>query len=397
MDLGARDPHDLNPTYDDSGMQGVRALVLVGGALANERFGEFPLALLDVLGRSVLMRTVDRLRAAGIAEISILSDTEPLAGSLASETYSVNVASAETFWEEAVREFRLLARQSECVLVLRLGAWIELDYQAIVDDHRRSGANLMRACTECGDELDIFVVSSGSQSQAAALLRGELHDPRISSAAHITYAYVNLLNAPESLRALTLDAFAGEAEIQPEGSELRPGVWVGKGAQVHRTARVVAPAYIGAFSNVHRDAVITRGSSLEHHTEVDCATVVENSNVLPYTRVGAGLDVEHSVLGFQRLHSLIRNTTVEIHDPHLVGVIATDFSARMLTGASWLLTFLPNAVWKLLFDSPSQQPAAPSETYKSSTSVIGDTSLTPIESRTKPYREVAASRRYGNQ
>jgi hypothetical protein len=147
---------------------------------------------------------------------------------------------------------------------------------------------------------------------------------------------------------------------------------------------------------VHRDAVITRGSVLEHHTEVDCATVVENSSVLPYTCVGAGLDVEYSVLGFQRVHSLTRNATVEIYDPHLVGTTLTRLSARLSTGASWLLTFLPNAVWKVFFHFRSE-PTAPSEAFESSASLIGETSLTPIDSRTKPYREVAASRRYGNQ
>ena len=95
---------------------------------------------------------------------------------------------------------------------------------------------------------------------------------------------------------------------------------------------------------MRRAAVVTRGSSLEHHSEVDCATVIDNSSVMPYTRVGAGLDVEHSVVGFQQVHSIQRKVTVEIEDPHLIGATTTQFFARTLTAAGWLLGFLPNVV-----------------------------------------------------
>ena len=108
--------------------------------------------------------------------------------------------------------------------------------------------------------------------------------------------------------------------IRPVGKEIKPGVWVGEGARIHRKARVVAPAFIGAHSKIRASALITRGSVIEHHAEVDCGTVVENSTVLPFTYVGAGLDVMHSVVGFRRLSHLLRNVEVEISDDKLVGM-----------------------------------------------------------------------------
>ncbi len=77
---------------------------------------------------------------------------------------------------------------------------------------------------------------------------------------------------------------------------------------------------------------------------MDCATVIDNSSVMPYTRVGAGLDVEYSVVGFQQVHSMLRQVTVEIEDPRLVGATTTQFSARTLTFAGWLLGLLPNVL-----------------------------------------------------
>ena len=61
---------------------------------------------------------------------------------------------------------------------------------------------------------------------------------------------------------------------------------------------------------------------MEHHAEVDCGTVVEDSTVLPFTYIGAGLDVVHSVSGFHHLTDLPRNTEVEIKDGKLLGMKA---------------------------------------------------------------------------
>jgi hypothetical protein len=400
MDLGARKSHSrvLHQVAPSArGLGGVRALVLVGGKPAMERFGEIPLALLDVLGRSVLMRTLDRIRAAGIAEISVISDTAPLPPHRFAAGCEFSVTSPEDFWEEASQQFRRLGRNSECILVLRLGAWAELDYAAMVNEYRRSESSVLRAYSWRDEALDMFVVSSDSQSEAAAMLRGELREERIAALRYKTSGYVNLLSAPASLRTLTLDVFAGESELRPCGHELRPGVWVGGDVRIHGKARIVAPAFIGNCSIVRSGAVITRGSSLEHHSEVDCATVVDNSSVMPYTRVGAGLDVEYSVVGFQQVHHTQRNVTVEIEDPRLIGVTTTQFSARTLTAAGWLLGLLPNIVWKFFFEpTPEAALGSAPKAHLPSATAIGEPSLAPIESQTEPYREMAA-RRYGNE
>lgn len=384
-----------NIAQTSSVLSGVRALVLLGGKAGKECIGKYPLALLDVLGRSVLMRTLDRLRTAGVDEIALLSDTEPMAPHPTSTACTFTVASRECFWDEALQHFRRLARQSECVLVLRLGAWVEVDFAAMVDEFRCAGSVPMRAWSQRGEALDIFVISSGSQSEAAALLRGELRDKRIGMAEHKTCGYVNFLTGPADLRTLTLDAFAGVSEIRPCGTELRPGVWVGRGARVHRRARVLAPAFIGAFCTVHRAAIITRCSSLEHHSEVDCASMIENSTVLPYSRIGAGLELECSVVGFKQVHSLLRNTTVDIEDPHLIGTTSNHLYGRAFSAVNWLLTIPASAFWKSLFESlPGKMNRRMPD---SATPTLTESSLAPIDSQTESYREMAAMRRYGNE
>jgi NDP-sugar pyrophosphorylase family protein len=392
MDLGARSSLGVRPSQG-----GVRALLLVGGRPGNERFGEIPFALLDVLGRNTLLRTIDRLRSAGVREIAVLSDTEPLPPRPAVELCKFNVAEPENFWDEALRQVRRLARQSECVLVLRLGCWAEVDYAAMVGQHRRTGSALTQACSAVSGPLEVFIVASSGLSEAAALLRGELRDERVESVLYNTIGYINPLSEPAEMRKLVLDSFAGKTAIRPHGEELRPGVWVGRGARIHRDARLLAPAFIGAFCNVHRGAVVTRGSVLEHHAELDCAAVLDNSSLLPYTRVAAGLDVEQALVGFHQVHSLQHQITVDVEDTQLIGSTQNYISMRAHRAIHWLLAFLPNVLWKLIFESGSQEAKSASEKLGLPTPTLDDTSLAPVESQTKSYREMVAARRYGDE
>jgi len=395
MDLDARNPQATGSAGTTS-LRGVRALLLVGGRPGLERFAEFPLALLDVMGSSILLRTIDRLRAAGVSEIVVLSDTDPLPPRPSADDCKFKLAAPESFWNDALRQVRHLARQSECVLVQRLGSWAEIDFAEMLSQHRSLGSALTQACSPSAGPLEAYVIASNSLSEAAALLRGELRDARIQPGRYDTFCYVNPMSEPADMRKLILDSFSGQAAITPCGRELRPGVWVERGARIHHDARLLAPAFIGAFCNVHRGAVVTRGSVMEHHAELDCAAVLDNSSLLPYTRVAAGLDVEQSVVGFRQVHSLQHQITVDVEDTHLIASTQNYLSMRAHLAIHWLLAFLPNALWRLIFESrPQERPA--SEALSSSAPALGDTSLAAVESHPKPYQEMVASRRYGDE
>jgi carbonic anhydrase/acetyltransferase-like protein (isoleucine patch superfamily) len=373
----------------------VAALLLVGGVAENvaesERFAELSLALVDVLGRSVLLRTLDQLRGVGISRVSALSTCEPLPPRPAAGGLDFAVVEPAKLWDEAWQQFRRLSRQADAVLVIRLGAWAEIDYAAMLRRHAQLGSALLRACTAAGEPLDVFAISSSGRAEAAALLRGELRDERVDAPSYVTEGYVNPLRTPECLRRLTLDALSGEAGIAPCGVELRPGVWAGNGARIHPRARVVAPAFIGAAAVVHRGALVTRGSSLEHHSEVDCGTVVESSSLLPYTRVGAGLEVEHSVAGFRTVHSLRHGVAVEIEDAQLVGSTSQAIPARALSALVGFFTFLPTVLWRALFDRHAELPA---EEEPSLPPAAIDAALAEVESNAEQF---AVTRRYGNE
>ena len=103
------------------------------------------------------------------------------------------------------------------------------------------------------------------------------------------------------------------------GKEIRAGVWVDDGAQVHKQARIVPPAYIGKNSRIGPASLITRSSSIERDCNVDYGTVIEDSTVLANTYIGTGLDVTHSVVCGNMLVHLNQNLVMEINDEILIG------------------------------------------------------------------------------
>jgi len=151
---------------------------------------------------------------------------------------------------------------------------------------------------------------------------------------------------------------------------------------------------LGARSRVRAAAVITRASSVERYAEVDCGTVVEDSTVLPFTCLGAGLDLARSIAGFGRIAHLPRQVEVEIADPRLLAMRPVSPARRaagnLVSMASLLLRSLP----AVLSPSPSEEgvgaPTLNSE--KSKDSAVGQ----PLFAR-EHERDFVMARRYGNR
>jgi hypothetical protein len=124
---------------------------------------------------------------------------------------------------------------------------------------------------------------------------------------------------------------------------------------------VVAPAYIGAHAKIRAQALITRGSAIERHAEVDCGTVVENASLLPFSCLGAGLDAMHCVVGFRRLAHLVRDVEVEIRDGKLVGMVPLSAVSRLAGSTAALFAFLPKELYRGFRASTRRKKAATSE------------------------------------
>jgi hypothetical protein len=323
----------------------VRAIVLLGGSVDKdaEHIAGVPIALLDLLGRSVLHRTIDDLRKCGVTQVAVIGDPGSALSSLRSQKLlaTLKATPGAAPWRAAQHTFAEYAQSgADVVFVLRLGAYLELDYESVIQFHLDQHSRVTAVCNSSGELLDYFAISGSRRNDAAFLLRHRLRAFRAGSTRFPYSGYRNPLSSAGDFRRLAVEALAGRVQIRPDGHEIRPGVWLGRGARIHPRARVLAPAFIGSQTRINASAVVTRCGVVEHHAVIDCSTVVEDATVLPYTVVGAGLDVSHSVVGFRRINHLHRGVEIQIADPKLLDTVASA-PVRFLGGMASLASFFP--------------------------------------------------------
>ena len=374
----------------------VRAILIVGGDQA-QRFAGRALGLLDVLGRPLVERVAARLHKFGAEKVTILSESEPFAPRFGypngiSALYWQHV-SDDGLWRACEQVFNDYAHEgAEVILVWQLGAYVEVNLEDLIQFHLDSKNRVTPVMDESG-WLGIFAISASRRNDAAFLFRHQLEKCRIECHEYRSSGYRNRLRHAGDFRQLTRDALFLDNSITPAGKEIRPGVWAGPGARIEKGARIVAPAYLGARSRVRAAAAITRASSVERYAEVDCGTVVEDSTVLPFSCLGAGLDLAQSVAGFGSIAHLPRNVEVEIADPRLLAMRPVSPARRaagnLVSMASLLLRSLP----AVLSPSPSEEgEGAPTFNPKESK----DSAVGPLFAR-EHERDFVMARRYGNR
>jgi len=389
----------------------VRAIVVVGphadASLDSASSGQItgiPYALVDVLGKPLVFRVIDRLKRYIAAPVAVVTDVPcenwPV-GTAVNGRWTL--AKGEHLWKSVEQVFSDFSQEgAELIVVVRLGAYAEIDYNDLLQFHLDRRAHVTTAIDGDGVPLDIYALTASRRNDAAFMLRNHLRQFRDGCEFYSFTGYINRLSSPNHLRQLAIEGLMRRVEIEPEGEQVKPGVWFGRGAQVHRRARILSPAFIGAGSRVRAAAVVTRCSALEHHTVVDCGTVVENATTLPYTYLGAGLDVAHSVVGHSKLFNLKRGVEVEFADPRLIGEASTNAPLRAL-GSLWsLASFFPAQFLRGLF-APSQRecPASLPEAIAAPAAALESPAPTkataPAVDAGEFPSQLVIARRYGNE
>jgi hypothetical protein len=357
----------------------IRALILVNSVSNSEvapvSLSSLPMALLEVAGKSPLQRLAERLRRFNIEPVAAVVESDELPQVRGASVRDMNCVSAsrDRFWRSAENTFNeMLQSGAELVVLIRMGGYAEVDFEKFVQFHLDQQARVSQVSQ--GDApIEVFCISASRRNDAASLFRSELTKCRIECPLFASSGYYTPLNTPRDLRQLAIDILTLKTESAPSGKQVRPGVWVEPGAVLERGARVVAPAFIGALARVRVHAVITRCSTVEHHAHVDCGSVVENSSVLPYASVGAGLDLAHSVAGLGSLAHLRRDVVVEIGDPKLIGYVSATPGQRLLRAAVEFATYIPKHLWQGIFHrpEPQQQPDLQTALHQTSPTLGG--------------------------
>jgi NDP-sugar pyrophosphorylase family protein len=361
--------------------------------------GPIPTVLVEVLGKSTLQRTIDALISAGADEVVVLSDSDsasPEMRDLSVSNASIVKSATENLWRTAETIFTNCAETATHVFLLRINAYMELNWNAIVQHHEQHSNRITRILHgENGKTLDVFLAGASRRNEVAFLVRSGLRQLRTEGVPYKVGQnnedeYVNLLEHEFDLRRLATDALHCTCNLRPDGIEIRPGIWAGAGSRIERNARLVAPVYVGRRAHICPNAVITRGSAIEHHSVIGGGTVVENATVLPFTQLGPGLEVCHSIVGERHIFNLQRNLCTPIQDDRLVGQVSTNLGKRILESTAALVSFLPRQLVSGIFGTPPKPATVSPINY-------AESFKTPEKQPELTAGLAVATRRYGNQ
>jgi NDP-sugar pyrophosphorylase family protein len=275
-----------------------------------------PLECVEVMGRSMLDRMVERFSRAGVKEVSILTTAEIacMMGNFSTTLADLKVHVVTDMRSSLAQKLGEYAQSGiEHAFVVSGSLYTETDLLDLFYFHREARQPATRAC-ERQVPLDLWVVDCAEAQGMASdhLLR------QSSRVAYYIREYVNCLTHARDLRRLVSDVLRGRCAMRPPGKEVRPGVWIEATADIHRRARIVAPAYIGSGSEIREDTLITRCSNVERGCYIDYGTVIEDSSVLANTHVGIWLDLCHSVASANKLFNLEKNVILDISDPSIM-------------------------------------------------------------------------------
>ncbi len=283
------------------------------------------LACVDIFGQSVLQRTIAHLQKAGVRTISVITTSDCVHFRVTADVGVTVTEKPADRWCAAERTLKKDAQHGiDTVLIAELGAYVELDLIGALRFHNAKKQPITCLHDSYG-ALSYWLVDAArviaSRQFPFPLDEDEMVDAPIP---YLVNGHVNRLSNAQDFRRLVVDAFLGRCAITPPGREIKPGAWVDEGAHLHKTARLVAPVYVGRNTHVQPAAVITRFSNLEHNCNIGEGSLVADSSVLPHTIIGKGLDVSAAMVDGNDYFHLNRNIMLRIQDPTLISNAAPE-------------------------------------------------------------------------
>ncbi len=297
-----------------------------------------PIVCWDLLGESVLRRTVGQLRDSGVQLISVLDSAAQKQGN-------------GQPWERAVLDYAHSG--VEQIMLLELNSYAEINIYELMKFHRDSGCPVTNVADDRG-LLGTTVLSTSALDHDGDIARRLSALSSCSSTFEFS-GFVHRLSTAADYRQLVHCALAGMCTVRPVAREIQPGVWIGEGARVHSSVRVLGPCFLGARTRLKAGSVIAPGTAIERECEIDCGTVIESASILPRTYVAPGLRISNAVVQGSRFIHLGRKLEVELGVTGLLGSTENRTSRRLLDVLGSVFAFGGSAVD---LPTPSRAPAS---------------------------------------
>ncbi|WP_406289851.1 sugar phosphate nucleotidyltransferase [Embleya sp. NBC_00896] len=300
----------------------MKAVVMAGGEGTRLRpmTSSMPKPLLPVVNRPIMEHVLRLLKRHGLSETVVtvqflaslvrnyFGDGEELGMSLtyANEETPLGTAGSVKNAEEALKD--------DTFLVISGDALTDFDLTALVDYHRAKGAMVTVCLTRVPDPLEFGItiiddegrvdrflekptwgqVFSDTVNTGIYVMEPEVFDyvaagvsvdwsgdvfPKLLKEGKPIYGYVaegywEDVGTHESYIKAQADVLEGKVDVDIDGFELSPGVWVAEGAEVDREAILKGPLYIGDYAKVEG------GVEIREHTVLGSNVVVKRGAFL---------------------------------------------------------------------------------------------------------------------
>src|SRR5688572_20860646 len=302
-----------------------------------------PKPLLPVVNRPIMEHVLRLLKRHGFDETVVtvqflaslvrtyFGDGEDLGMSLSYATEETPLGTAGS-----VRNAHSALRD-DAFLVISGDALTDIDLGALVRAHRASGALVTACLTRVPDPLEFGIVIqredgridrflekptwgqvfSDTVNTGIYVMEPEVFDhvepgvpvdwsgdvfPRLLAMdaplfGHVAEGYWEDVGSLESYHRAQADVLRGKVDVEVDGFEVAPGVWIGEGAEVDPDAKLSGPLCIGAHVKVEGGATIGELCVLGDNVVVKGGAVLERSIVHDNVFVGPQVSLRGAVIG----------------------------------------------------------------------------------------------------
>jgi NDP-sugar pyrophosphorylase family protein len=140
------------------------------------------------------------------------------------------------------------------------------------------------------------------------------------------------------------------------GIERQPGIWVSRNVDIHQTAILTAPLYIGPNCRINRGVRLGPDVVISSGCIVDSNTIVEQSLAMAGSYIGEGLELSRTIVNHDLLVNVRLGTQVNISEGFLLGGLESKSrhgwlarGIQSLLAALLILLFSPVLVLSLLY------------------------------------------------
>ena len=323
----------------------MRAVVMAGGEGTRLRpmTANQPKPLLPVVNRPIMEHVLRLLKRHGFDETVVtvqflaslvrtyFGDGDELDMHLtyATEEFPLGTAGSVKNAEEALRD--------DAFLVISGDALTDIDLGKVVQAHRDRGALVTVCLTRVPDPLEFGIVITDEQDRIERFLEkptwgqvfsdtvntgiyvmepevfrhvaaGEVVDwsgdvfPALVAAGAPVYGYVaegywEDVGTHDSYLKVQADVLNRQVDIEIDGFEVSPGVWVGEGADIDPEAVIKGPAFVGEYAKVEAGAELREFTVLGNNVVVQGGAFLHRAVVHDNVFIGAQANLRGCVIG----------------------------------------------------------------------------------------------------